>query len=138
MRNLIPHFIHQQFEQQNVAGRFRAAAMFVDVSGFISFEASPSPADLDAFVTWAMDAAADYGGTFNKLDFGDKDPVMLVLFGAPVAHENDLERAANFLLTLRDQAALRNGIRLGGVGAARTPRVDLSAWVFLIVADGYV
>lgn len=34
MRNLIPHFIHSQLERQHDAGRFQAAAMFVDISGF--------------------------------------------------------------------------------------------------------
>lgn len=65
---------------------------------FISFEL----ADWSAFVTTVLDLTADYGGYFNKLDFGDKGPVILVLFGAPVAHENDPERAADFLLALKD------------------------------------
>lgn len=76
-------------------------------TAFVSFEEPRSRADLDAFATLAMDVADDYGGYFNKLDFGDKGPVMLVLFGAPVTHENDVERAANFLLSLRERASLR-------------------------------
>lgn len=86
---------------------------------FISFDEPRSHADLSAFVTTVMDAVADFGGYFNKLDFGDKGPVMLVLFGAPVAHENDLERASNFLLTLREEATirLRGGLTFGTVYA---------------------
>ncbi len=34
MKNLIPDFIHQQFEQQNFNGNFQALTMFIDVSGF--------------------------------------------------------------------------------------------------------
>ncbi len=34
MRNLIPHFIQEQYQQQNYEGRFDALTMFVDVSGF--------------------------------------------------------------------------------------------------------
>ncbi|MEA3395979.1 MAG: tetratricopeptide repeat protein [Chloroflexota bacterium] len=33
-KNLIPHFIHEQFERRNYGGRLPAAAMFVDISGF--------------------------------------------------------------------------------------------------------
>ncbi len=76
---------------------------------FISFDAPESPAQaeatLNAFVSQVMSTALEYGGYFNKLDFGDKGAVMLILFGAPVGHENDVERAATFLLTLREWTA---------------------------------
>jgi class 3 adenylate cyclase len=97
-----------------------AQAEFRQVAAtFISFEEPLLRADLSRFVTRVMDTAADYGGYFNKLDFGDKGPVMLILFGAPVAHENDLERASNFLLALREQAPLRfrAGLTFGTVYA---------------------
>jgi len=34
MRNLIPHFIQEQYQQQQFEGEFDALTMFVDVSGF--------------------------------------------------------------------------------------------------------
>lgn len=34
MKNLLPHFIHDQFEHGQTAGIFKAATMFVDISGF--------------------------------------------------------------------------------------------------------
>ena len=34
VRNLIPHFIHSQYQQKHVEGTFDALTMFVDVSGF--------------------------------------------------------------------------------------------------------
>ncbi len=43
-----------------------------------------------------------YGGYFNRAAFGDKGAVILVLFGAPVARENMLRRASDFMLGLRD------------------------------------
>jgi class 3 adenylate cyclase len=36
MRNLIPHFIHEQFQRRVYSGSFRAATLFVDISGFSS------------------------------------------------------------------------------------------------------
>ncbi|MEK7254712.1 MAG: hypothetical protein AAB316_08210, partial [Bacteroidota bacterium] len=34
MRNLIPHFIHEQLTANVLSGSFEAHAMFVDLSGF--------------------------------------------------------------------------------------------------------
>lgn len=34
MQNLIPYFIQQQFERNVFNGRFQAAALFADISGF--------------------------------------------------------------------------------------------------------
>ncbi|MEM9820297.1 MAG: tetratricopeptide repeat protein [Bacteroidota bacterium] len=34
MRNLIPHFIAEQYQQSNFVGRFKAYTMFIDLSGF--------------------------------------------------------------------------------------------------------
>jgi class 3 adenylate cyclase len=44
-----------------------------------------------------------YGGLLNRIDFGDKGCNLLLLWGAPVAYENDIARALNFLLDLRSQ-----------------------------------
>ncbi|HSJ86487.1 MAG TPA: tetratricopeptide repeat protein [Anaerolineales bacterium] len=42
-----------------------------------------------------------YGGLLTRLDFGDKGCNMLMLWGAPVAYENDIGRALNFLIDLK-------------------------------------
>lgn len=42
-----------------------------------------------------------YGGTVNKLDVGSFGERLLVLFGAPVAHEDDPQRAVQAALALR-------------------------------------
>ena len=57
--------------------------------------------DLPALVRLLHELAARYGGTFSGLDFGDKGTNVLIHFGAPVAHENDTERALDFALELR-------------------------------------
>lgn len=44
-----------------------------------------------------------YGGLLNRIDFGDKGCNLLLLWGAPVAYENDIARALNFLLDLKSQ-----------------------------------
>ncbi len=93
-----------------VAGSGNAAAQRAEfrqvVNIFISFDHAPAIEPLiDPFLTAILNAATDHGGYFNKLDASDKGPMALVLFGAPIAHENDLERAADFLATLREQTA---------------------------------
>lgn len=42
-----------------------------------------------------------YGGLLTRVDFGDKGCNMLMLWGAPVAYENDIGRALNFLIDLK-------------------------------------
>jgi hypothetical protein len=44
-----------------------------------------------------------YGGLLNRIDFGDKGCNMLILWGAPVAYENDIGRALNFILDLQSR-----------------------------------
>ena len=58
-----------------------------------------------------------YGGYLNKVDIGDKGSTYLVLFGAPLAYENDVERASHCALELRDlpTAEARIGINTGFV-----------------------
>lgn len=75
------------------------------VSVFISFDPSHAAATWAPFVSAVLDVANGYGGYFNKLNFSDKGPMMLLLFGAPVAHEDDLARATAALLTLRELTA---------------------------------
>lgn len=70
------------------------------VNVFISFQAPASFEALNAFVSRVLELCGQYSGYFKTLDFGDKGAVIVIVFGAPVAHENDLERAANLLLSL--------------------------------------
>ncbi len=96
-------------------------AEFRDVcSVFISFEGDADEATLDAFATAALSGAHRYGGYFNKVDFGDKGGVALVLFGAPVAHEDNVRRALDFVLALQTETKglqWRAGLTFGTVYA---------------------
>lgn len=47
-----------------------------------------------------------YGGLLNRIDFGDKGCNILMLWGAPVAYENDINRALNFVLDLQKQVEI--------------------------------
>jgi predicted ATPase/class 3 adenylate cyclase len=67
-----------------------------------------------------------YGGYLNTINFDDKGCSLLLFWGMPTSHENDLERALNFALRLREQTAVvfRAGITYqlmyaGFVGVSR-------------------
>jgi class 3 adenylate cyclase/tetratricopeptide (TPR) repeat protein len=98
-----------------------ARAEFRDVAvAFLSFAHIAEQHQLDHFAATVLELTGAYGGYFNKLDFGDKGGVMLVLFGAPVGYENNLERAADFLLMLRawaPEVPWRGGLTVGTVYA---------------------
>lgn len=79
-------------------------AEFRDVCAiFISFDRPENDRVLNELVSAIIDLLTSYRGYFNRVSFGDKGGVILVLFGAPVAYENNLERAADFLLSLNRQ-----------------------------------
>jgi class 3 adenylate cyclase/tetratricopeptide (TPR) repeat protein len=72
------------------------------VSCFIAFdEVSDVAFDVPGLIRLLDELAAGYGGTFTGLDFGDKGTNTLIHFGAPVSHENDTERALDFVNELR-------------------------------------
>lgn len=95
---------------------------------FLSFD-DHSLAQMHTLAQRTLDLATSYGGYVNKIDFGDKGGIIVVLFGAPIAYENNLARAADFLLALqqapdRHLAKWRAGVTTGLVyagyiGAAR-------------------
>lgn len=102
---------------------------------FISFQA-PTRDELHAFVLDVIDQCHRHGGTFSRLEFGDKGGLMVIWFGAPLSYENDAARAAAFLLALREvsppqgrpwRAGLTYGLVWAGVWGA-TIRGEYSAF----------
>ncbi len=67
------------------------------LSCFISFENS---ANLDEKITKILNLIYQHGGYLNKIDFGDKGAMMLVLFGAPIVKDKIYHRAFKFALAV--------------------------------------
>ncbi|MCK5132930.1 MAG: tetratricopeptide repeat protein [Candidatus Sabulitectum sp.] len=88
---------------------------------FISFREMSNFRELNEFASTLLNAAAGFGGYFNGLFFDDKGATALVLFGAPVAYENNVERALEFILSVREdthwdiRAGITKGIAYTGV-----------------------
>ncbi|HYF64539.1 MAG TPA: tetratricopeptide repeat protein, partial [Herpetosiphonaceae bacterium] len=78
--------------------------MFVRFGGF-DYDGDPRvSARLQAYFAAVVERIQRYDGYLNKIDMGDKGSKYIVLFGAPVAHEDDAERALRCALELRDLA----------------------------------
>ncbi len=55
---------------------------------------------LDAFIRWVQVTASRFDGSLLQITFGDKGSYLYIIFGAPLAHEDDVDRAALTALQL--------------------------------------
>ncbi len=107
----------------------RITTAFLGFSG-LDYDQDPYPLrKLQAYFTLVQEAVAPFGGRVNRVLTGDKGSVLHLLFGAPVAHEDDAARALRAALAVQTHAALpfpveqRIGIATGPVfaGALGSP-----------------
>lgn len=76
--------------------------LFVGFGGFDYDDDPQVGARLQAYVAQVARIVEQYEGDLNKVDMGDKGSKLVVVFGAPIAHENDAERAMRCALALRE------------------------------------
>jgi class 3 adenylate cyclase/tetratricopeptide (TPR) repeat protein len=88
-------FVPPEIITQDLLGEFRqTVGVFLRIPDLTDDQ-------LQHFTHTLFDLQAHYGGLNERIDFGDKGSNMVIVWGAPVAHENDIDRALNFLLDLR-------------------------------------
>lgn len=117
-REILARFQPEELLDYHQRGEFREV-----VSLFLSIGRVSETALLDRLVTLVIDLASHYGGYFKEIDLGDKGIVMVIFFGAPTAHEDDLDRSLDLVLsfskaingdeTLRTTIPWRAGIAAG-------------------------
>jgi predicted ATPase/class 3 adenylate cyclase len=90
-------FLPEEIIAQNMRGEFRQV-----VNLFMRFP-EISNEKLREVTRVIFELHKKYGGLLSRIDFGDKGCNILILWGAPVAYENDISRALNFVLDLRSQ-----------------------------------
>ena len=91
-QEIATRFFPTRLFQMRAQGEFRyAAVIFITFADLLNFEL------LNQFVAHTMTTATQFGGQLNRIEFGDKGNSIFLSFGAPVTHENDLERALNFM-----------------------------------------
>lgn len=95
----------------------KVTVLFVGFSGF-DYEDDPNVVSkLQDYLVQVIRIVHRYDGYLNKVDMGDKGSKYIVLFGAPLAHENDEDRALLCALDLSRISGVqaRIGINTGFV-----------------------
>lgn len=81
---------------------------------FISFEKSDMNSSysdigwLQDFYQFCLEVVREYDGYINKIDMGDKGAKIIIVYGAPIAHEDDTDRALMTGLVISKKAIERN------------------------------
>lgn len=91
------------------------ASLFANVDGLGEIADRLGPGNEERIITAVNQyfmrmsrALARYGGVINKIDLYDHGDKLLVTFGAPVAHEDDPERAVRAALDMQEALADMN------------------------------
>ncbi|HLZ67496.1 MAG TPA: tetratricopeptide repeat protein [Aliidongia sp.] len=82
-----------------------ACPVFVRFGGIDYDNDEEAIAKLDTFIRGVQHIVMPFGGNLLHLSLGDKGAYLCVVFGAPVAHEDDAARAAAASLKLRELSA---------------------------------
>ncbi len=98
---LASRFFPRDLLTQRFAGEFRQV-----VGLFVGLPEVEQESELERIMQAIFALQNQYGG-LAKLYFGDKGPHILVIWGAPLAYENDVERALSFILDLQTRAQTR-------------------------------
>lgn len=97
-KEVVKLFVPEAILNNDHQGEFRTV-----VTVFLAFEGLDAHEDLDKFSTQILENTNAFSGYFKEIDFGDKGGVMVVIFGAPVSYENNIERALEFVNTLKEE-----------------------------------
>lgn len=94
-------FYPQDLITQTSSGEFRQT-----VNMFINLPTVRTEEQLSIFIQYIFNLQDQYGGLLNRIDFGDKGSHLLLFWGAPMAYENDIGRALNFILSLQTETSI--------------------------------
>ncbi|NTV63012.1 MAG: adenylate/guanylate cyclase domain-containing protein, partial [Oscillochloris sp.] len=100
--------------------------LFVGFSGFDYDNDTSVAARLQSYIAQVAQIVEQYDGDLNKIDMGDKGSKLVVIFGAPIAHENDAERAMRCALALRELRIEHVELRSSEVGSDEPPNPPFS------------
>ncbi|HMA38078.1 MAG TPA: tetratricopeptide repeat protein [Chloroflexia bacterium] len=124
--------------------------------GALDYDADPAaPQRLDAYIRWVQAVVARYDGLLLQLTLGDKGSYLYMVWGAPIAHDDDVRRAVAAAQELRTpppalmgpgQIALSRGVMRTGASGSRTRRtyavlgdeVNLTARLMIAATPGQV
>jgi class 3 adenylate cyclase/tetratricopeptide (TPR) repeat protein len=103
-------------QTEQAGERKLVTVMFADISGFTALSERLDPEQVRALInacfSWLVPIVEKYGGVVEKF-IGDE---IMAMFGAPVAHENDAERALRASLEMMDALVEFNKKHLTSLG----------------------
>jgi adenylate cyclase len=115
--DMLARYLHPTIAQRLRAGQLgfinehrTISVLFVGFDEF-AYDNPQVGADLQAYFSTVVRIVQRYDGYLNRIDTGDKGSRYIVVFGAPVSHENDEERAVSCALELQHSSRLP--IRIG-------------------------
>ncbi len=130
-RGVLSAFVHPAIRRRLVGDQAGFVNEHRNVSvlfvGFDGFDYDGDPAVLGRLQRYVAEVARvvqQYGGDINKIDFGDKGSKFVIVFGAPVAHENDAERAMYCALALRELSIEHEALPVTRADPAAEPHPD--------------
>ncbi|MBN2362892.1 tetratricopeptide repeat protein [candidate division WOR-3 bacterium] len=123
---IVAKFVSESVMKAGERGELRhATPVFIKID-------ETETAKQDEVIRNIYETAIKYGGFLNKVDYGDKGTVAMVLFGAPDAKENPEDLAVKFSLKIKSLGFnLRAGIDSGLVYAGRTGGSERFEWTCL-------
>ncbi|OQY30191.1 MAG: hypothetical protein B6244_01105 [Candidatus Cloacimonetes bacterium 4572_55] len=95
-KKVAAQFLPDELLNLDTMGEFRNV-----VALFIAYDGISTTEELDDWIFLLLENIKKFSGYLNKLSFGDKGSFVLCGFGAPVAFENNVERALEFILSVK-------------------------------------
>ena len=95
---VLQHFLPESIIEFDQSGEFRNV-----ISIFCKFEGVRTHKKLNQFATIVLEEIDRFSGYFKEIDFGDKGGILLGFFGAPVSFENNIERALECVISIRER-----------------------------------
>lgn len=102
-KQIYHQFFPQELWQYSGQGEFRQTSIV-----FLAFKEGLSQSSLNQLVTQVIQECDQFDGHFAEVDFGDKGGLVVIYFGAPKAHENDIARALGFSLAISKKLIASN------------------------------
>ena len=138
---LLPRLVYHSPRSRRVKSEHRlVAVLFINVIGFSELAAALNPDQADVLTETMQDYFSTiqsiveaHGGAVNKTDLYSTGDKLLAVFGAPVAHEDDVDQAARAAVALQAVMGQVNQ-RL----ADRCPQVMVRLQQRIGLSTGYV
>ncbi|MDY7076667.1 MAG: adenylate/guanylate cyclase domain-containing protein, partial [Chloroflexota bacterium] len=103
----LPPTVYEQIvegQRQFVGGQRQVASLFVNFFG-LDYDTDPEAGQkLQQYFAAMQGIIHRYGGRLNRVITGDKGSLLHLIFGAPLAHEDDAERAMGCALEMQQSA----------------------------------